>query len=142
MKAVIQRVSYGSVSVADMKIAEIQHGYVILMGIYEGDTERDIHQFVEKVINLRIMQNGEKMDLSILDTKGEVLLVSQFTLCADLSYGRKPSFHKAMKPQPAEVLYQKAAQLFEEAGVGVKTGKFGAYMDVLIHNDGPVTIVL
>lgn len=142
MKAVIQRVSYGSVSVQGTKISEIKHGFVILIGIHEGDTDKDIENFVDKVVNLRVMQNGDKMDLSILDTKGEILLISQFTLCADLSYGRRPSFHRAMKPQAAEVLYQRAVQLFEEAGVAVQTGKFGTYMDVVIHNDGPVTIVM
>lgn len=142
MKAVIQRVSSGSVSVQGSLISEIGHGYVILVGIYEGDTESDVAQFVEKVVNLRVMQDGDKMNHSILDTKGSILLISQFTLCADLTYGRRPSFHKAMKPQGAEVLYQKAVQMFEEAGVPVKTGKFGHYMDVRIANDGPVTIVV
>lgn len=142
MKAVIQRVSSGSVSVQGTRISEIGYGYVILVGIYEGDTEADIEQFVEKVVNMRIMQDGDKMNLSILDTGGSILLISQFTLCADLSYGRRPSFQRAMKPQGAEVLYQKAVELFEKAEVPVKTGKFGHYMDVTIANDGPVTIVV
>lgn len=141
MKAVIQRSGKSSVSVEGKKISEIQHGLVILIGIHEGDTNKDIEVFVEKVKNLRIMQDGDKMNHSILDAKGEILLISQFTLCGDLSYGRRPSFHRAMKPRPAEKLFNYAVQLFEEAGIEVQTGKFGTYMDVEIHNDGPVTIV-
>jgi D-tyrosyl-tRNA(Tyr) deacylase len=130
------------VSVNGTKISEIDHGYVILLGIYQSDTLDDVQNFVEKIINLRIMQDGDKMNHSILDTKGEILLISQFTLCADLTYGRRPSFHKAMNPQGAEVLYHEAVELFEKAGISVKTGQFGHYMDVEIQNDGPVTIVL
>ena len=143
MKAVIQRVARAHVSVERSVISKINHGYVILMGIYEGDVEKDIKLFVKKVAHLRIIQDteSEKMNLSIIDSGGEILLISQFTLCGDLSYGRRPSFHKAMKPKGAQKLYQKAVQLFDELGIPVKTGKFGHYMDVEIHNDGPVTII-
>lgn len=142
MKAVIQRVSSAKVSVEGKAISKIGHGFVILMGIYEDDTQEDIQKFVQKVVNLRVMQDGDKMTKSILDTGGEILLISQFTLCGDLSYGRRPSFHKAMKPQGAQKLYQNAVQLIEESGVEVRTGKFGHYMNVEIQNDGPVTIVM
>lgn len=142
MKAVIQRVSSGSVSVEGKVISKVGSGYVILMGIYETDTEEDIKKFVKKLVHLRVMQDGDKMNLSIKDTGGEILLISQFTLCGDLSYGRRPSFHKAMKPKGAQKLYQLTVQLLEESGVKVQTGKFGHYMDVDIQNDGPVTIVM
>lgn len=142
MKAVIQRVNSGKVTVDGNVISRIGHGFVVLMGIYEDDTQEDIEKFVKKIVNLRVMQDGDKMTKSILDTGGEILLISQFTLCADMSYGRRPSFHRAMKPQGAQKLYQYAVQLIEEAGVEVQTGKFGHYMDVDIQNDGPVTIVM
>lgn len=143
MKAVIQRVSSGSVTVQGNLISKIAYGYVILLGIYEEDTEENIQTFAEKIVHLRIMADDSgKMNRSIKDANGEILLVSQFTLCADLTYGRRPSFVKAMKPDKAHDLYELAVKKIEEAGITVKKGKFGEYMDVEIQNDGPVTIVM
>lgn len=142
MLAFIQRVSKGKVIIADKTFSEIGQGYIILLGILKDDGYKDIDKLVEKIINLRIM-NDEwgKMNKSIAETKGEILVVSQFTLAADLTDGRRPSFVKAMEPEKAEKLYELFVTELEQRGLSVKTGKFGAYMDVQISNDGPVTIV-
>lgn len=143
MISLIQRVSQASVYINSESVAEISQGYTILVGIYEIDTKLDIEKSVDKILNLRIMSDEEdKMNRSILDTKGEVLLVSQFTLCGDISGGRRPSFIKAKKPEEALILYEYMIELLRKQGVSVKTGKFGNYMDVRIHNDGPVTIIV
>lgn len=143
MIALIQRVSEGSVTVNNKLFSEIGKGYVILLGIFEEDGVKDIDKVVEKIANLRIMSDEhDKMNRSILDTKGEVLLVSQFTLCADLTYGRRPSFIKAKKPDEAKKLYDLTTQKLKDKGISVKNGKFGEYMEVAIKNDGPVTVIL
>ena len=143
MRVLIQRVSKGSVSVDDKTIAQIGHGYIILLGIYENDTEKDIDKLVPKVANLRIMGDEEqKMNKSILDTKGEIIVVSQFTLCADTRKGRRPSFIKAMHPDKAKELYKRFITKLQDRNIVVKTGKFGGYMQVEIINDGPTTILL
>jgi len=143
MRVLIQRVSKGSVSVDDKTIAQIGHGYIILLGIYENDTEKDIDKLVPKVANLRIMCDEEqKMNKSILDTKGEIIVVSQFTLCADTRKGRRPSFIKAMHPDKAKELYKRFITKLQDRNIVVKTGKFGGYMQVEIINDGPTTILL
>lgn len=143
MKVVIQRVTKGEVFVEGILFSTIGKGYAILVGIHEDDTEENMKILVEKIVNLRIMSDvEEKMNRSILGVQGEILLVSQFTLCADLTYGRRPSFIQAKKPEEAEVLFNKMVEAFREKGIGVKTGKFGHYMDVRIHNDGLVTIVI
>ncbi len=140
MLAVVQRVSKGSVSVNNKIISEIGKGYVVLLGIFENDTEKDVKRIVDKIVRLRVMADQEnKMNLSILDVKGEILLVPQFTLCADTSQ-RRPSFIQAKKPQEAEVMFNEVAEKIKKFGISVKTGKFGAYMNVNIQNDGPVTI--
>ena len=144
MKALIQRVTKGSVSIDGKTISEIKNGFVILLGVYDGDTEKESKLLAEKTANLRVMSDGnDKMNLSIIDVKGEVLVVSQFTLCADCSGGRRPSFINAAKPDIAKNLYQLYVTELIRLGVAkVVTGEFGAYMKVDIENDGPVTILL
>ncbi len=143
MISLIQRVTQASVHISGECFSEISHGYAILVGIYDTDTKADIEKSVNKILNLRIMSDeADKMNRSILDTKGEILLVSQFTLCGDISGGRRPSFIKAKKPDEALILYEYMIGLLKKEGISVKTGKFGNYMDVSIHNDGPVTILV
>jgi len=143
MIALIQRVNKGVVNIHGKPYSSIGAGYVILLGIFEDDTEQDVNKLVDKIIGLRIMSDKEdKMNLSIMDVKGEILVVSQFTLCADVSGGRRPSFIKAKKPEEAEKLYKLFVEKLKQAGLNVKTGKFGEYMEVQIFNDGPVTIIL
>lgn len=143
MISLIQRVSSGSVTINDKLYSKINAGYVILLGIFEKDNEKDADKLVEKIINLRIMSDSEdKMNKSILYTKGDILVVSQFTLCADLTFGRRPSFIKAKKPDEAKKLYEYFVKKLSQSGLTVKTGKFGAMMQVEIINDGPVTIII
>lgn len=144
MKAVIQRVKHSSVTVDGELISKINNGFMILLGVMEGDTEEDANKLVKKIPNLRIFEDDNgKMNLSLLDTLGEILLVSQFTLCADCSRGRRPSFIKSAPPKEANALYEYVADELKKAGVkDVKTGIFGADMKVDLLNDGPVTIIL
>ena len=143
MKAVIQRVSEGSVTVDDKVVAEIGQGLVILLGIAPGDTIELAQQMVEKIAHLRIFEDeDEKMNLSALDVGAEAIVVSQFTLYADTSRGRRPSFIAAAKPDLAEPLVEAFAHLLTDQGVPTQTGIFGAMMDVALVNDGPVTIVM
>ena len=127
MKAVIQRVKSAAVSVDDKIIGEIAVGFLILLGVEQNDTKDDLNYLVKKTVGLRIFKDDNKnMNLSIQDVGGKALIVSQFTLCADTSRGRRPSFIKAANPKEADV----------------QMGKFGAMMDVSLVNDGPVTILL
>lgn len=143
MKAVIQRVKKARVEIKDKIYSEIGPGFLILLGVSKGDSKEDGDFLVDKIVNLRAMSDQEqRMNLSLLETKGEVLIVSQFTLCADLSKGRRPSFGPAADPDKARSLYQYFVQRFEQTGLVVKTGKFGAMMDVFLINDGPVTFIL
>jgi len=142
MLAIVQRVLKGSVSIDTFVISKIEKGYVILLGIFENDTETDIEKIADKIVHLRVLADeNNTMNLSILDTKGEILLVPQFTLCADVSQ-RRPSFIHAMKPEKAEPMFKRVAEKLKISGITVKTGKFGAYMNVEIANDGPVTIII
>lgn len=143
MLALIQRVSKGRVVVNGDTYSEIGYGYVILLGIFDEDTKNDVTKLVDKIINLRIMSDEEKkMNRSIVDIKGEILIVSQFTLCADVTGGRRPSFIKAKNPDEAKKLYELMVKRFKEKNIPVKTGKFGEYMEVQIVNDGPITIII
>jgi len=141
MRAVVQRVSGASVEVGRKVLAEIGQGLVVLLAIAADDTENDIDYIVEKVRNMRIFERDGKFDLSMLDTGGEVLLVSQFTLYGDMRKGRRPSFTAAAPPAEAGRIYKLAAEKFRKA-VPTKEGEFQAYMSVKIVNDGPVTILL
>ena len=143
MKAVIQRVSEGSVTVDDKVVAEIGQGLVILLGIAPGDTLELAQQMVEKIAHLRIFEDeDEKMNLSALDVGAEAIVVSQFTLYADTRKGRRPSFIYAADPDVAAPLVERFAELLRGQGVPTQTGQFGAHMLVEIDNDGPVTIWL
>ncbi len=143
MKAVIQRVKRASVTVNNELISAIGKGYMILLGVRETDTPKDMQALVAKIAKLRIFADDEdKMNLSILDVGGEILLVSQFTLCAQCRHGNRPAFVTAMKPDEADRMYQNAGKALEALGIPVKYGIFGAMMDVELINDGPVTIVL
>lgn len=143
VKAVIQRVKEASVTIEHQKISAVGEGVLILLGIKKTDTEKEIDNLVEKIINLRIFPNEKgKFDKSLIDIAGEALIVSQFTLYADCSHGRRPSFIEASHPQKAEELYNKFVQKFMESGIKTKTGKFQAMMEIALINDGPVTIVI
>lgn len=143
MRAVIQRVSRASVTVGSEITGEIGKGLLVLLGVSVRDTEKDATYLVDKVLNLRIFEDAEeKMNLSLLDIKGELLVVSQFTLYGDVTRGRRPSFIDAAPPERANHLYE---AFVAEAGKqidGVQTGRFQAMMDVELVNDGPVTILL
>jgi D-tyrosyl-tRNA(Tyr) deacylase len=143
MKAVIQRVNFASVSYNNI-IEEISKGIVIFVGIKNDDTEKDIEYLVRKIVNLRIFENNNKMDKSVLDIDGDVLIVSEFTLYGDCSKGNRPDFTSAAKPEFAELLYKKFVDEFKKylPKEKIKTGKFREHMLVEIHNDGPVTIIL
>ncbi len=144
MKALLQRVSRASVTVDGEVIGEVGAGLMILLGVQEGDGEKEADFLADKTAGLRIFEDeAGKMNRSLLDVGGEALVVSQFTLCADARKGRRPSFIKAMKPPEADRLYRYYTEALRRAGVRrVATGEFGAMMQVEIHNDGPVTILL
>lgn len=144
MRALIQRVTSGNVTTEGKVIGEIGHGFVVLLGVREGDSEKEAELLASKTINLRVMSDSEdKMNKSILDVGGEILVISQFTLYADTSAGRRPSFMQAAKPNLAKELYNHfISQLKKLAVKNVASGEFGAYMRVEIINDGPVTIML
>jgi len=143
MKAILQRVTSSCVSINQSVTAEIGHGINILLGVGQEDDESIIPKFAEKIVNLRIFADDEgKMNRSLLDVRGEVLLISQFTLYGDCKKGRRPSFIKAAEPSKGKALYQKLIDAIAAYGIIVKTGEFGGYMDVAIRNDGPTTIIL
>ncbi|OJI06346.1 D-tyrosyl-tRNA(Tyr) deacylase [bacterium CG10_46_32] len=143
MKAILQRVTASSVSIDGNVIGEIGRGLNVLLGIGQDDDESMVPKFTEKIVNLRIFQDEEgKMNRSLLDIKGEVLLISQFTLYGDCKKGRRPSFIKAADPEKGRVLYQKVIDAIQSYGIIITTGEFGGYMDVAIQNDGPTTIIL
>ena len=143
MRLVLQRVSSGKVSVDGNIIASIGHGLVILLGIAPGDGETQARFLAEKVAHLRIFEDeAGKMNRSLLDSGGEAIVVSQFTLYADTRKGRRPSFTDAALPDTARPLVERFAALLREMGVPTQTGEFGAHMSVEIANDGPVTIIL
>jgi D-tyrosyl-tRNA(Tyr) deacylase len=143
LKALLQRVSKASVSVAGEEVGRIGRGLVVLLGVANGDTEKDAQYLMQKIINLRIFTDAQdKFNLSALDVRGELLLVSQFTLLADARKGRRPSFIEAAPPEQAEALFNYAIGLARESGLKVATGRFQQHMQVEIFNDGPVTLML
>lgn len=143
MRVVLQRVRRGRVSVAGRSIAEIGPGLVILLGIGPQDGEGQARYLVEKIANLRIFEDeAGKMNRSLLESGGQAIVVSQFTLYADTRKGRRPSFTDAAPPEIASLLVERFAELLREQGVAAQTGEFGAHMLVEIENDGPVTILI
>jgi len=143
MRAVVQRVRRASVVVDGKEIGSIGHGLAVLVGVAREDTESDAEYLAGKVADLRIFQDDEgKMNLSVSDIGGEVLVVSQFTLLADCRKGRRPSFIAAGDPSEAERLYEYFVDCVEERGLRVATGRFQAHMEVHLVNSGPVTILL
>lgn len=143
MKAVLQRVSEARVAVDGQVLGEIGRGLVILLGVARGDEESDARVLAAKTARLRIFSDDQgKFNLSLLDTGGQALVISQFTLLASTRRGRRPSFDEAAAPGLAETLVRRFSQLLEDEGVPVETGRFGAHMLVTIQNDGPVTILL
>lgn len=143
MRAVVQRVSSSSVTVDEEVIGKVGKGLMVLLGVTHDDTSKDVDYLLDKILNLRIFEDDdEKMNLSLMDVGGELLVVSQFTLYGDCRKGRRPSFTSAAKPDIADKLYEELAAKAREKGVTVGTGKFGANMMVDLTNDGPVTILL
>lgn len=143
MRIVVQRVAEASVETGGEIVGAIGLGLLILVGVREGDTERDADQLAQKVFGLRVFADADgKMNLSAADVGGCFLAVSQFTLYADTSRGRRPSFVQAARPQAGEALYQRFVAQLSGQGANVKTGRFGAEMKVRLLNDGPVTLVI
>ncbi len=143
MKALLQRVSGASVSVAGEVVGSIGRGLVVFVGVASGDSGKDIQYLAQKLVNLRLFSGrDERFNLSALDIGGELLLVSQFTLLADTRKGRRPSFSHAAPPAEAEKLFEQLVEQVKATGLKVATGRFQQYMQVEIHNDGPVTIML
>lgn len=143
MRAVVQRVLSSSVTVNGDIVGNIEKGYMLLVGVECGDSQADADYIVNKVVGLRIFEDDNgKMNLSILDVLGSILAISQFTLLADSRHGRRPSFINAELPDKANKLYEYVCTKFEENGIHVERGVFGADMKVSLINDGPVTILL
>ena len=143
MRALIQRVTSASVKVDGEIVGKIGKGFLIFLGVYEEDTEEKIEKLTKKIVNLRIFNDeNDKMNLSIKDVKGKILLISQFTLCADTRKGNRPSFVSAKNPKDANVIYEKTIESIRSEGIIVEKGIFGTDMKVELLNDGPVTILL
>ena len=143
MKALLQRVTRASVSVASEVVGRIGRGLVVFVGVATGDTEKDAQYLAQKTVSLRIFSDEEgRFNLSALDIKGELLVVSQFTLLANTRKGRRPSFIEAAPPAQAEEIFERFVEQARATGLRVETGRFQQYMQVEIHNDGPVTIML
>ncbi|HEY3281774.1 MAG TPA: D-aminoacyl-tRNA deacylase [Armatimonadota bacterium] len=143
MRAVVQRASYGRVSVEGEVTGEIGNGLVVLLGVGQGDGAKDVEMMADKLVNLRVFLDDEgKMNRSLLDVGGDLLLISQFTLLGDCRKGRRPSFIDAAAPEEARRLYEEVATAIRRQGVRVGTGVFGAMMKVELANEGPVTLLL
>lgn len=145
MKAVVQRVKSAKVTrQEDQKVVgEIKSGLFLLLGIKKGDTEKQVEELVNKILKLRVMSDeNDKMNLSVVDTKFEILLVSQFTLYANTNGGNRPSFIEAEEPAKAKVLYEYMITKLKESGLNIQTGSFGDYMKIDCVLDGPVTIII
>ena len=144
MRAVIQRVTQASVSVDGNVIGSIDNGLLVLLGAYSADTQTDAEKLAQKISKLRIFADADgKTNLSVNDVKGKLLVISQFTLCADCAHGNRPSFINACEPKRAEQLYEYFKRCCEESvEAGIESGSFGADMKVSLLNDGPFTILL
>ena len=143
MIAVLQRVTTGKVKIGDRIVGDIDNGLVILLGVHRDDKEEDIIFLADKVIGLRVFNdNNGKMNISLQDSEGSALVISQFTLCGDWRKGRRPSFTKAADPDKGKLLYNGFIDVVRSRGINVETGEFGAAMEVSLVNSGPVTFVL
>ena len=143
MRCVIQKVTHADVVVEGETVGEIGNGYMVLLGAKNGDTEADARYCAEKIAGLRVFEDeNDKMNLSLADVGGSVLLVSQFTLLADARHGRRPDFIQAARPEVAEPLCDTVKAIIEGKGIHVETGRFRTHMQVSLLNDGPVTILL
>ena len=143
MRALVQRVAKAYVTVADETAGAIGVGLAVLLGVAKDDDEADASYLVEKISNLRIFADGEnRFNLSALDVRADILVVSQFTLYADTRKGRRPDFNQAAGPEEARRLYEHTVQLFRNAGLAVAIGRFQEHMQVTLQNDGPVTLML
>lgn len=144
MRAVVQRVQGAEITIDHGETRKIGPGLTVFLGVMEGDTEKQADFLAEKIRELRVFTDeNDKMNLSLMDIGGELLVVSNFTLSTDCKKGRRPSFDRAAPPQEAKALYQRFVDQARASGVKkVETGEFGAHMDVLVNNDGPVTIII
>lgn len=143
MRAVVQRVSRAKVTVAGEITGEIGRGFLVLLGVAEGDSADDARYLAQKIAGLRIFEDAEgKMNLGLSDVEGAMLVVSQFTLLGDCRKGKRPSFIAAARPEQADALYQEFVSRVKEQGILVATGRFQEHMDVELINDGPVTLLL
>lgn len=143
MRALLQRVKQASVTVNGSIIGQINRGILVFLGVTHGDSQKDIDFLVEKIINLRIFENQEdKLDFSLLDIRGELLVVSQFTLYGKCDKGRRPDFGAAAPAQEAKLIYEKTVEAFQKTGLKIEQGKFQAMMQVELINDGPLTLLL
>ena len=143
MRCVIQKVTHAEVVVEGESVGRIKDGYMVLLGAENGDTEADARYCAEKIAGLRVFEDeNDKMNLSLADVGGSVLLVSQFTLLADARHGRRPDFIQAARPEVAEPLCDLVKAIIEAKGIHVETGRFRTHMQVSLLNDGPVTILL
>lgn len=143
MRCVVQRVSRASVTVDGETVGKIEKGYMVLVGAEDGDVEADVNYCADKIAGLRVFEDAEdKMNLSVQDVDGEVLLVSQFTLLGDARHGRRPSFIRAARPEAAEPMFELLCEKVRAKGIHVETGRFRTHMEVSLVNDGPVTILL
>lgn len=143
MRALLQRVTKASVSIDTQVVGKINQGLLVFVGVGEADLESDARYLAEKTANLRIFSDKDgKFNFSVLETNGEILVVSQFTLFADTRKGRRPSFTQAASPAKAEALVEKFVEFLRATGLKVETGRFQQHMHVEIHNDGPVTVLL
>ena len=143
MKAVIQRVKSASVSINNQLYSKISQGILVLLGVEKNDTKQNANYLADKILKLRIFEDeNEKMNFSIKDIQGEILVVSQFTLAGDCKKGTRPSFDNAKNPNEANELYEYFVSQLKNSGLKIETGKFRAMMDVELINDGPVTFIL
>lgn len=143
MRAVVQRVTNADVKIDGRVNGKIDDGLLVLLGVSNGDTEEDMKYIADKIIKLRIFSDeNDKMNLSLEDVGGSMLVISQFTLYGDCSHGRRPYFGNAMEPVSANEMYEKFVAYIREQGIHTETGEFGADMKVSLTNDGPVTIIL
>ena len=143
MRAVVQRVTSADVKIDGEVKGKIDNGFMVLLGVGNGDTEEDVKYIADKIINLRVFSDeNDKMNLSLADVDGSMLVISQFTLYGDCSHGRRPYFGDAMEPVGANKMYENFVSYVRDKGIHTETGEFGADMKVSLTNDGPVTIIL